>query len=54
MLDVEKLNKCPECGSENVVHDKEKDSLICKDCGVVFSELAPEAEKQEEDASDII
>ena len=54
MVDVENLKQCPECGSEKVVHDKEADSIICQECGVVFQELEPKAEKQEEKASDII
>ena len=50
---VAKLKKCPECGSDKVIHNK-KGELVCQDCGLVFAELVPEKEKQEEKASDII
>lgn len=50
---ISKLKKCPECGSDNVVHNK-KDELVCQDCGVVFAQLEPSKEKQEEKASDVI
>ena len=30
---------CAECGSDNVVYDREKDQLLCQDCGAIFEEL---------------
>ncbi len=40
-----KLKKlCAECGSDNVIYDREKDQLICQDCGMIFEELAPDEE----------
>jgi transcription initiation factor TFIIIB Brf1 subunit/transcription initiation factor TFIIB len=35
---------CAECGSDNVIYDREKDQSICQDCGSIFEELAPEDE----------
>ncbi len=43
--------KCLDCGSANVVYDKEKEQLVCKDCGVIFEELTPEEEKKYEKVS---
>ncbi len=44
--------ECPECGSTNVIYDKEKDETICQDCGAVFAELDPKDEQEFEDAHD--
>ena len=46
----EMKKECPECGSTNVIYDKEKDELICQDCGAVFAELTPKKEKRFEEA----
>lgn len=27
---------CPECGSDNVVHDEDTDTYDCHDCGACF------------------
>jgi len=41
-----KIRKCPECGSKNVVSDSKHAELYCADCGVVIAEnivdLGPE------------
>jgi len=34
----EYIKKCPECGSVNLVDDKQKGQIICKDCGLVIEE----------------
>jgi len=43
-------NECPECGSNNVYYDKEKDEIVCRDCGAIFAELTPKEEKEFEGA----
>jgi transcription initiation factor TFIIIB Brf1 subunit/transcription initiation factor TFIIB len=40
---------CAECGSDNVIYDREKDQSICQDCGAIFEELAPEEEDEFEE-----
>lgn len=35
---------CAECGSDNVSYDRDKDQLLCKDCGAIFEELTGEDE----------
>ena len=45
-------NLCPECGSENVIYKRDDDELVCKDCGMIFSKLTHDDEKQFEDAND--
>ena len=45
-----KKDECPECGSSNIIYKKEKDQIICKDCGAIFEQLNPEEEKKFEEA----
>ncbi len=40
---------CAECGSMNVVYNRETDQLMCKDCGAIFEELTEKDEKEYED-----
>ncbi|MBC8444076.1 hypothetical protein H8D83_00670 [Candidatus Woesearchaeota archaeon] len=35
MTEASKLKSCPACGSLDVVHDEEKNELICKECGQI-------------------
>ncbi len=32
------VKKCPECGSINLFHSKERGEVICKDCGLVIED----------------
>ena len=32
------VKKCPECGGINLILNKEKGEVICKDCGLVIEE----------------
>lgn len=32
------VKKCPECGSINLFHNKDKGEVICKDCGLVIED----------------
>ncbi|HLC65093.1 MAG TPA: TFIIB-type zinc ribbon-containing protein [Candidatus Nanoarchaeia archaeon] len=47
-----KKQECIECGGNNVFYRKEKNQIICKDCGAVFEELSPSEEKKIEKAHD--
>ncbi|RLI27782.1 transcription initiation factor IIB [Candidatus Bathyarchaeota archaeon] len=31
-------DRCPECGSENLIHDYDSGETVCGDCGLVLSE----------------
>ena len=35
---VDYFKKCPECGSINLIFNKEKGEIICKDCGFVLED----------------
>lgn len=54
MVNLSKVKQCPECGSDNIIYKKKEDEIVCKDCGLIFSELTPEQEKKFEKASDVI
>ncbi len=32
------IKKCPECGSTNLTHNKERGEIICKNCGLVIED----------------
>jgi transcription initiation factor TFIIB len=33
---MKRIKKCPECGSENLLHLYDKGEIICKECGLVI------------------
>jgi transcription initiation factor TFIIB len=45
-LVVEKIRKCPECGSKNIITDYKRAEISCGDCGIIIAEnivdLGPE------------
>ena len=47
-----KKDECVECSSKNVHYNKEKQQIVCRDCGAIFEELTPKEEKQFEKAHD--
>ena len=47
-----KKDECAECGSKNVNYVKKNEQTVCRDCGAIFEEMAPEREKQFEKAHD--
>ncbi len=47
-----KKDECAECGSKNSHYDKEKQQIVCRDCGAIFEELTPNEEKKFEKAHD--
>lgn len=53
-IKLKDIKRCPECGSSNILYNKKRDDILCKDCGLIFSELTPEQEEKFEKASDII
>ena len=47
-----KKDECAECGSKNVYYNEEKQQIVCRKCGAIFEEMAPEREKKFEKAHD--
>ncbi|MBI2140472.1 hypothetical protein HYU14_06100 [Candidatus Woesearchaeota archaeon] len=53
-IDLSKLTRCPECGSDNIYYSQIRDEIICRDCGGIFSELTPEQMKKFSEVSKVI
>jgi len=45
-IDVYDIKECPDCASQNLVYNEERQQVICRDCGLIYEPLAPEMEKQ--------
>lgn len=45
-MDLKKVHECPECGSMNTFYSKYNSALVCRDCGVVFAEVAKPVKKK--------
>ncbi|MBW2965679.1 hypothetical protein KY342_01090 [Candidatus Woesearchaeota archaeon] len=48
---IKEVKECPECGSDNIVHNERKQQVICKACGLIFEPLPPEGEEKFEKAA---
>ena len=53
ITDICKLKECPECASTNIIHSKQRNQLICRDCGLIYEPMAPAREEQFERVSGI-
>lgn len=42
-----RTDSCPECGSEDLIHDFEKEEIYCQECGLVLSKFVTIAEYDE-------
>jgi len=51
--DVCELKECPECGSMNIICNKQRNQLICRDCGVIYEPMVPKDEEKFERVSGI-
>ena len=52
--DVSELHECPDCASENIVLSKNREQLICRECGLIFEPLTPEVEEQFERSHELV
>ncbi|MBD3309969.1 hypothetical protein GF351_01985 [Candidatus Woesearchaeota archaeon] len=46
--DIKEVKTCPDCASQNIIHNEDKTQVICKDCGLIFEPLAPKDEAKYE------
>ena len=51
--DISKLKECPECGSMNIICSRQREQIICRDCGLIYEPMAPAREEQFERVSGI-
>lgn len=45
-MDIHNIKECPDCASQNLVYNDERQQAICRDCGLIYEPLAPEIEKR--------
>ncbi len=43
---------CAECGSSNVIYNRDNDQVRCQDCGMIFEELDESTEDKYENILD--
>ena len=53
MPDLEKIRECPDCASANIVHNMEREQIICRDCGRIYEPLPPAEEVKFETSHDL-
>ncbi len=44
--DIHKIKECPDCGSRNIKYNDKTNQVLCRDCGLIYEPMAPEAEKK--------
>ena len=42
---IQQIRECPDCASSNIVHNEEREEVICRECGLIFEPLAPQMEE---------
>jgi len=42
---IQQIKECPDCASSNIVHNDEREEVICRECGLIFEPLAPQMEE---------
>lgn len=53
-IDVHDIKECPDCASQNIVYNDERQQVICRDCGLIYEPLTPEAEAKFESSHQIM
>ena len=54
ITDIHEIKECPDCASQNLVYNEERQQVICRDCGLIYEPLAPGLENQVETAHEFI
>jgi len=52
-MDINQIKECPDCASSNIVHNFEREQVVCRECGLIFEPLTPAEEEQFEAAHDL-
>lgn len=53
MQDIREIKECPDCASANIVHNLEREQVVCRECGLIYEPLTPEEEERFEEAHDL-
>ena len=51
ITNINEVNECPECGSDDITRNEKKQQIICRACGMIFEPMAPEREEKFEKAA---
>lgn len=43
-FDIRSIKECPDCASQNLIYNEERQQVICRECGLIYEPLAPEME----------
>jgi hypothetical protein len=38
---IYEITECPQCASQNIIHNAKSLQIICKDCGLIYDPLKP-------------
>ncbi len=50
MPDIRQITECPDCASSNIVHNLNREQIICRECGLIYEPLTPAEETRFEQA----
>ncbi len=50
---IKEITECPDCASGNIVHNMEREQVVCRECGLIYEPLTPEEENAFERAHDL-
>jgi transcription initiation factor TFIIIB Brf1 subunit/transcription initiation factor TFIIB len=53
MEDIRQIKECPDCASSNIVHNLEREQVVCRECGLIYEPLTPEEEERFEKTHDL-
>lgn len=53
-IDIHDIKECPDCASQNIVYNEERQQIICRDCGLIYEPLTPEAEAKFESSHELM
>ncbi len=53
MEDIRQIKECPDCASSNIVHNMDREQVVCRECGLIYEPLTPEEEERFEKTHDL-
>ena len=51
--DIREIKECPDCASSNIVHNLEREQVVCRECGLIYEPLTPAEEDIFEQTHDL-
>ena len=46
MKTIKEIKECPDCASTEIIHNPERQQVVCKECGLIYEELTPKEEEK--------